>query len=180
MQQVVTYIERQNSLKWRILAALFYTIALGLIIYFLVTMDFSYKEKHFYAHFDIIKIIFPLIFLAIYFSYNINCFFDFEKKLFKREFTVGIFRYGKWRPMPKFDYISLFAINEGTFQVNLWSNKNKHWDLYEEFNFKDAFLIAFELSELLKIDLLDATVRNNFRWVDKKATIESGEMKYLN
>lgn len=66
------------------------------------------------------------------------------------------------------------------FQINLWNNKNKHWSLYEEFNFKDAFSIAFELSELLNIELLDATVPGNFRWIDKKATKEHGKLKYLN
>ena len=163
MQKAHEYIERQNSLIFRVIAALFFTTAIGLIAYFLFTMDFSLKEKHFYAHFDILSLLFILIFFGIYFSYTINCHFDFDKKRFKREYTIGIFKYGKWRPLPKLDYVSLFALNESIFQVNLWNNKNKHWDLYEEFNFEDAFKIAFELSELLNIDLLDATIPNNFK-----------------
>lgn len=179
MQKQISYIERQNSLFWRIVGALCFTVATGLIVYFLLTMDFSVKKKHFYAHFDLIQLIFISIFIGVYSTYNINCYFDFEKKRFKREFTIGVFRYGRWRALPKINYVSLFAINEGTFQVNIWNDKNKHWDLYEEFNIKDAFVIAFELSELLNVRLLDATVRNNFRWVDKKATTQSGEMKYF-
>ena len=178
MQKKIVYIERQNSLFFRITAALFYTTIIGLIIHFILTMDFSWEEKHFYAHFDYLQIIFILLFLAIYFSYTINCHFDFEKKLFKREYTIGIFKYGKWKSLPKLDYISLFAINQSTFQINLWNNENKHWDLYEEFNFEDAFKIAFELSELLNIDLLDATVRNDFKWIDKKASKDTGKIVY--
>ena len=179
MAKPLVYIERQNSLFFRITAAVFYTAAVGLIIHFVLTMDFSWKEKHFYGHFDYMQLVFILIFIAIYFSYTIKCYFDFEKKLFKREFTIGIFKYGKWESMPKFNYVSLFAINESTFQINLWNNKNKHWDLYEEFNYNDAFKIAFELSELLNIDLLDATIPNNFRWIDKKASKETSKVVYV-
>jgi hypothetical protein len=141
-------------------------------------MDFSWKKKHFYAHFDYFQIIFILTFLAIYFSYTINCHFDFENKRFKREFALGVFKYGKWIPLPKFDYVSLFAINESKFHINLWNSKNKHWDLYEKFNYKDAFRIAFELSELLNIKLLDATIANDFKWIDKKATTKNGKIVY--
>lgn len=178
MQKTLVYIERQNSLLFRIIAALFYTIAIGLIIHFFITIDFSLERKHLYAHFDYIQFIFIFTFFAIYFSYTINCHFNFEKKLFKREYTVGIFRYGKWKPLPKFNYVSLFAIDHNVFQVNLWNNKNKHWELYEEFNYDDAFKIAFELSELLNIDLLDATIRNDFKWIDKKASKETRKIVY--
>lgn len=178
VQKTLVYIERRNSLFFRVAATFLYTAAIGLVIHFIITMDFSLKKKHFYAHFDYLQIIFVCLFFAVYFSYTINCHFDFEKKRFKREFALGILKYGRWKPMPKFDYVSLYALNPGTFQVNLWNNKNNHWDLYEEFNFKDAFRIAFELSELLNIDLLDATVPNNFRWIDKKASKDMGEIVY--
>ena len=179
MQKSLVYIERQNSLFFRVIAALFFTTSIALVVHFILTMDFSWEKKHFYAHFDYLQIVFVLLFIAIYFSYTINCHFDLENKLFKREFTIGIFKYGKWKPLPKLDYVSLFATDQSVFQINLWNNKNKHWDLYEEFNYKDAFKIAFELSELLNIDLLDATIPGNFKWVDKKASKETGEMKYL-
>lgn len=178
MDKKITYIERRNPLWHRVIAAIFFTVAIGLIIHFILTMDFSLEEKHFYAHFDYLQIIFLLLFFAIYFSYTINCYFDFEKKLFKREFSIGIFNYGRWRDLPQIDYISLFAVNQNTFQINLWNNKNKHWDLYEEFNYNDAFKIAFELSELLNIDLLDATIPGDFKWVNKVASKKEGKMIY--
>lgn len=180
MQKKLVYTERRNSLFFRISAALLYTSAIGLVIHFIITMDFSWTKKHFYAHFDYIQFIFIFLFLAIYFSYTINCHFDFEKKLFKKEYAIGIFKYGKWKPLPQLDYVSLFAINQGTFQVNLWNNKNKHWELYEEYDYKDAFKIAFELSELLNINLLDATVPNDYKWIDKKASKETGKIVYSN
>ncbi|KAA5827277.1 hypothetical protein FPF71_00075 [Algibacter amylolyticus] len=180
MDKTLTYIERQKPLWLRISAAILFTIVAGLIFHFVITMDFSLEERHFYGHFDYFQTIFILLFLAIYFSYTVNCYFDFGTKLFKREKTIGIFRYGRWKPLPDLDYVSLFAVNANTFEINLWHSKNKHWDLYEKYDFKDAFTIAYELSELLDISLLDATIPGDFKWVDKKATMESGNMVYVN
>ncbi|MFV9549697.1 hypothetical protein [Algibacter sp. PT7-4] len=179
MNKKVTYIERQKPFWLRVIAAAFFTIAIILVVHFIITMDFSVEERHFYAHFDYFQIIFILLFFAIYFSYTINCYFDFEKKLFKREKTIGIFKYGQWESLPNLAYVSLFAVNENTFEINLWNNKNKHWDLYEKYNIKDAFTIAFELSELLNIDLLDATIPGDFKWVNKEATKKTGKMVYI-
>lgn len=179
MKKNIEYIERKNSLFFRVVAALCFTATIGLIVYFFSTMKFSWEKKYLYAHFDLLQVVFVLVFFGIYCSYTINCHFDFEEKRFKREFALGVLKFGKWKPLPKIDYISLYATGQNVFQVNLWNYKNKHWDLYEEFNYKDAFRIAFELSELLNIDLLDATERHNFRWIDKNATKEKGEVVYL-
>ncbi len=179
MDKSITYIERQKPLWLRLIASLFFTITIVLIIHFCYTMEFSWEKKYFKGHIDYFQIIFILLFFGIYFSYTINCYFNFEKKLFKREKTIGVFKYGKWKPMPKLEYISLFAVNESTFEINLWYKKNRHWDLYEKYNIKDAFTIAFELSELLNIDLLDATIPGDFKWIDKKATKEAGEIIYI-
>jgi len=65
------------------------------------------------------------------------------------------------------------------FEVNLWYDKNKHWELYEKHDFAEAFAIGFEISELLNIDLLDATKPNNYKWVDKESLKKTGEIKYL-
>lgn len=180
MDKQITYIERQKPFWVRITAAILFTIAIGLIIHFILTMDFSLEERHLYGHLDYFQIIFFLLFFAIYFSYTINCYFDFDKKQFKREKTIGVFKYGRWKPLPALEYVSLFAVNESTFEINLWYKKNKHWDLYEKYNIKDAFTIAFELSEALNIDLLDATIPGDFKWIDKKATKKEGKMIYVN
>lgn len=163
----------------RIIAAILFTTALAFLAFFLYLIDFSLTERRLRAHIDLIQIIALLIFFAIYFSYTINCYFDFEKGIFKREKTIGVFKYGNWKPLPELEYVSLFAVNHMTFEINLWYKKNKHWELYEKYEIKEAFTIAFELSELLNIDLLDATIPNNFRWIDKKASKEKGEMVYF-
>mgnify|MGYP003838840015 CR=1 FL=1 len=84
MEKELLYIERQKPLWLRIVAAFFFTISAVSIIYFFYTMDFSIEENHFYAHFDLLELVFLLLFFAIYFSYTINCHFDFTKKLLGR------------------------------------------------------------------------------------------------
>ena len=53
------------------------------------------------------------------------------------------------------------------FEVNLWYDRVKRIELYERDNYMDAFRIGFHMSEKLNIDLLDATVPNNNKWIDK-------------
>ena len=179
MDTKITYIERQKPLAMRVIAAILITAAFALLAFFVYHIEFSLKERRLRVHTDLIQIIAFLIFFAVYLSYTINCYFDFENRTFKREKTIGFFKYGKWKPLPELEYVSLFAVNHMTFEINLWYKKNKHWDLYEKYEIKEAFTIAFELSELLNIDLLDATIPNNFRWIDKKASKEKGEMVYF-
>ena len=40
--------------------------------------------------------------------------------------------------------------------------------MYERNSFEDAITVGYYLSEELNIDLLDATVPNDFKWIDKE------------
>lgn len=40
--------------------------------------------------------------------------------------------------------------------------------------------MAIELAELLNTKLLDATIPNNYKWIDIKATKEQGAIVYSN
>lgn len=117
-------------------------------------------------------------FFAFYTSYTINCYFNFKEGKFKRQVAIGIFKYGKWKPLPELNYVALFSPDGAVFQINLWYGRNKHWDLYEKYSFDTAFTIAFELSEELNIDLLDSTEPYNFKWVNKEASKAEGKMVY--
>ena len=68
---------------------------------------------------------------------------------------------GQWKKIPKPEYVSVFqqASSQGSssFIVNLWYDKNKHWELYTNTDYEEAFLMGFDLSEQLDITLLNAT-----------------------
>ena len=55
-----------------------------------------------------------------------------------------------------------------TISLKSTYDTNKHWELYTNTDYRDAFLIGFDLSEQLDIDLLDATTPNDYKWIDKE------------
>lgn len=96
---------------------------------------------------------------------------DIANSRFKPTIEIGPIKLGSWQTIKNYNYVSVFhqpTLN-GTyvFEVNLWYDNNKHFELYEEQDYQDAFIIGYELSETLNIDLLDATVPNDYKWIDK-------------
>ncbi|MBQ0768743.1 MAG: hypothetical protein KBT58_05590, partial [Bizionia sp.] len=103
-----------------------------------------------------------------------NCIYiDLEKSKFRSTKEIGPIKIGRWVKIENYEYVSIFTkrLNNGglTFNVNLWYNTNRHFTLYSEPNFESAIEIAYNLSEELNIDLLDATIANDYKWIDKEA-----------
>lgn len=96
---------------------------------------------------------------------------DAQNSKFKNTFEIGPLKLGEWKKIPNPEYVSVFQqpLSNGDyiFEVNLWYDTNKHWELYTNPDYKEAFLIGFDLSEQLDIDLLDATTPNDYKWIDK-------------
>lgn len=96
---------------------------------------------------------------------------DLELSRFKPTIEVGFIKIGKWKTINNYEYVSVFhqPLGDGfyIFEVNLWYDKNKHFELYRKNDFEEAMSIGYDLSEELNIDLLDATIPNDFKWIDK-------------
>lgn len=179
MEENIVYVERKRDLWVRIIAAFLYTFATFCLAYAFYFMEFSMEKRYLRFNFDALQIGIYAYFIAFYCSYTVNCYYNFKQKLFKREIAIGIFKYGKWKNLPELDYISVFSTNHNVYHINLWYKKNRHWNLYEKYDYEDAFIIALELSEELNIDLLDATVRNDYKWIDLEASKTQGKIIYL-
>lgn len=91
----------------------------------------AYFEYLYYAHW--MGKVFLLAYIlptAINHSSNYIYSFDFENKRYKKQFSVGPLRYGKWRKLQHIEYVSIFKqpINNGAayiFDINIWlKNKN--------------------------------------------------------
>ncbi|WP_225036698.1 hypothetical protein [Winogradskyella sp. SM1960] len=167
---------------WQIpIAALFFTIATAITIFAFYRLSFN--EEGFIAFLHQFKS--SLIFIApgIAFSLRKSIHIDIKNSRFKPTYSVGPLKFGSWQTIKNYQYVSVFHQptigGDYIFEVNLWYDNNKHFELYEENDYKEAFLIGYELSEQLNIDLLDATVPNDFKWIDKdewKAKIASGKI----
>jgi hypothetical protein len=80
--------------------------------------------------------------------------------------------FGKWKPCPEFEYVSVFKTKENqtirvvtaetTLQtdiivLNLFYKGNKHITFYKTQDKTDAFHVAEKFKSIFKIDILDAT-----------------------
>ena len=168
---------------WQIpLASLFLTAGIGFLLYSLYKIHWNGPDLSPLRH--NMESVLYLISIGICLCYQKSVYIDIEKSKFRSTFEIGPIKLGQWKTVSNYEYVSLFhqPLDDGNriFEVNLWYNKNKHWELYEKYDYKDAFKVAFELSELLNIGLLDATVSNDYKWIDKKASKETGKIVYSN
>jgi hypothetical protein len=98
---------------------------------------------------------------------------NLENKTYRTLKSVFGIHFGKWKPNPEFEYISVFKTKEatevaaygatmGTFKndaifLNLFSKGNKHITVYKTQDKADAFKVAEHFKLALNIDILDAT-----------------------
>jgi hypothetical protein len=88
-------------------------------------------------------------------------------------------KFGSWKPMPAFEYVSVFKTKENqtirvvtaettqtndVILVNLFYNRNKHITCYKTTQKKKAFEIAEHFKLALDIDILDATTHEK-KWL---------------
>ena len=168
---------------WQIpIAALFFSVATFILLLALNDIDFSEKGLILFLHRLEPGIIFVSI--GIGFTLTKSIHIDIENSKFRPTYNIGPLKIGQWQTIKNYQYVSVFHQptigGDYIFEVNLWYDNNKHFELYEENDYKEAFLIGYELSEQLNIDLLDATEPNNFKWIDKdewKAKMATGIIK---
>lgn len=165
---------------WQIaIASLFFTAAFAILILFFYQKWSNVDGK------SIKRLVDALCYLIVFgitFSFKKSVYIDIKKSKFRSTFEIGPIKLGQWQTINNYEYVSIFhqPLKDGNkiFELNLWYNDNQHWELYEKNDFREAFLIGYEISEILQIDILDATVPNDYKWIDKKHFKETGVVKY--
>ena len=89
-----------------------------------------------------------------------------KDKLISR-FSVGPFSRDVVSSVPNLEYVAVFKDAKERFQVNLWYKGNKHYNMYAFESEQSAFVFASQVAEKLKLDLLDSTVKGNFKWMER-------------
>ncbi|WP_179351136.1 hypothetical protein [Winogradskyella vidalii] len=177
-----TIISESDRPIWQIpIAAIFFTIATAILILALSNLSFNEDGLKLFLY----ELKSCVLFMApgVAFSLRKSVHVDLKNSKFRPTFSVGPLKFGQWQTIKNYQYVSVFhqptVDGNYIFEVNLWYDDNKHFELYFVNNYQEAFLMGYELSEQLNIDLLDATVPNDFKWVDKdewKAKIASGKI----
>ncbi len=93
--------------------------------------------------------------------------------------SVAGIEMGKWKPIPDFEYVSVFRTRESqtvnvitatattsseVILLNLFYNRNKHITFYKTDNKEDAFKVADHFKLAFDIDILDATEKEK-KWL---------------
>lgn len=165
-------VSENNRPFWQMpIASLFFTAAIAVLLWILFHMEWS--NWGLLRNTYLLKITMYLLALGTAFCFQKSVYIDLKNSRFRSTFEIGPLKLGQWKTITNFEYVSVFQqpLKDGStiFEVNLWYDTNKHWELYEKKNPKEAFKIGYEISEILDIRLLDATVPNDFKWIDKKA-----------
>lgn len=126
-----------------------------------------------------------IIFGAIFMAIGINLILtegsqiNLENKTYRNIKSLFGIHFGKWKPCPEYEYISVFKTRESqtvnvvtasaTFKsdvilLNLFYDRNKHLTCYKTDNKQEAFKVAEHFKLALDVDILDATEAEN-RWV---------------
>jgi hypothetical protein len=128
-----------------------------------------------------LNIIFGAIFLVlgINFLMTEGSEINLENNTYRYIKSLFGMRFGKWKPCPEFEYVSVFRTKENqtirvvtaeaTLQsdiilLNLFYKGNKHITFYKTQDKSDALNVAEKFKSIFKIDILDATEREK-KWL---------------
>ncbi|WP_298417183.1 hypothetical protein [uncultured Kordia sp.] len=160
-------ISQGNRPFWHnIIAAFLYTVAVACILLFFYGLEFSFERQYVEREMGYIKVAGLALAGAFYYSVIQTDYFDFKKNVYKHERAFLWFKLGKWNPLPELQYISVFQKEEGIFEINLWYIGNKHFNIYSMYDEAAAMETGKQLAKSLQIDLLDATIANDSKWVE--------------
>ena len=102
---------------------------------------------------------------------------NLESKTYRSIKSILGLHFGKWKPCPEFEYVSVFKTKEATavsaygaeiatfkndvIMLNLFSKGNKHFTVYKTDDKTEAFKVAEHFKLALEIDILDATQKES-------------------
>lgn len=104
---------------------------------------------------------------------------DLTSKKYREIYSVLGIRFGKWKPLPELEYVSVFKTKENKrvqslgasanmsneiYKLNLFYNRNRKIQAYKTIDIDDAFNVAKQISKVLDIDILDSTERTS-KWL---------------
>ena len=104
---------------------------------------------------------------------------DLAAKHYREIYSVLGVNFGKWKPFPKIEYVSVFKTRESkrvqglgasanfsndVYKINLFYNRNQKIEAYITDDSSDAFENAKYIAEILSIDILDAT-KSPSKWL---------------
>jgi len=152
---------------WQIvLAAASYTLMFyALFQIFNLFYTFGYNDYTLQKLPSFVKLSVYLFCTGVLFSVMKSIFIDVDKNKLITRYSVGPFSYSTTSTVPSLEYVSVFKDNRQQYQVNLWYNTNKHYEMSVFEKDVEAFNFATQIAKKLNLALLDATKKGDSKWV---------------
>ncbi|WP_289044550.1 hypothetical protein [uncultured Olleya sp.] len=122
-----------------------------------------------------------------------GCQIDLKSNIYRKTYSIVGLNFGKWLPLPKIDYVSIFSTNittavwvstastnitENIYAINLFCTNNKKIEASTTQHKEEAFNLALLLADALDANMLDATLAGDFKWMDKNQYRDHGRIVY--
>ncbi|WP_430906002.1 hypothetical protein [Maribacter sp. 2-571] len=166
MKKNIIISEGNRSLWQLLIAATCYTMAILFFYQFFSKVDLFAPSKKVKSAVSVLEVALFLLVGGIGFSMVRDIHFDFKKGCYKEVFGVGPFKFGKWKAFKALKYVAVFKNNKGEFEVNLWYDHNKHFNIMLFANGDEAMKDAKTFAKQLGIKLYDARVANKGKWIE--------------
>lgn len=173
-QEFELIVHEGNRPFWQtVVASLIFTV----MFYFIYQMGqlcyhFGYSEYtlKMFPHF-----VFPIAYclvLGLGFSVVKSVLIDVDTDKLVTRFSIGMFSYDKSSPVPSLEYVSVFKDARGGYDVNLWYIGNKHYVMCDFYDSEAAFVFARYVATKLNLELLDATVKGDSKWIEVNPSVD--------
>jgi hypothetical protein len=135
----------------RVLAAVFYTCAIFLVIKFIINVEFELAEWYYIRILKVLSLLIFILTLAVYYSLTKSFHFDLINEEYRVYYSIGPFGFGKWKRHLKFKFIVVFLSSNDDYLVNIWDVKNNRITVGNYGELEDANEFGALLSKELNI-----------------------------
>lgn len=139
----------------RILASVFYGSGFYLIFLFYKNVEYTFTEEYYISNLEVLSALVVIFSFAVRYSYTVNHHFDFDRKRYRKYFSVGPIGIGKWEKLKTLIRVSTFLKGQGNCEVNIWDVHNKKYRIAYFFEVEDAVTYGRTLADKLEIKFLE-------------------------
>jgi hypothetical protein len=145
----------RRSFFSRILASVFYALAISALLLYTKNKIDSISSGYFGNIYTTLQIFLPLMAGGFSFSFSSHHEFDFTKKKYREYITVGPFGYGTWENFAKLKRVSTFLNSNGYCEVNILDVNNRKYNTLAFKEIDEAVEYGRDLAENLEIKFLE-------------------------
>ncbi|MEE9406710.1 MAG: hypothetical protein V3V28_01420 [Polaribacter sp.] len=152
---VLKIVSQKRAWYERLLAAVFFSLAVYVIFMFYKNVSLAYSEKYYINSFKTLAGLIFLVGMGLKFSATLNHHFDFNLMRYRAYWSAGFFGFGKWEYIRTLKRVTTFLNPRGECEVTIWDIKNNRYKIASFNKINDAVTYGRNLAEKLEITFLE-------------------------